>query len=868
MKATANRLPSAHARPNSERLPKSPLNHFNHLGPFRSGTGLSCVEPSSTAKRPMDVLRQDLRYALRRLTRAPGFALVAILTLSLGVGANTAIFSIVNAVLFRRVPAAQEPDRLVALFTSDYSSSQYSSSSWPDYQDFSRESAVFSDVAALSSWPLNLARGNQLERVQAELVTPNYFRMLGFAPHAGRLLGASEDPSAGTTPVIVLSETFWRTRLAGDPSVIGSTLTVNGQPYSVVGIAAKSFHGLNAGVRTDAWLPIQQSEQIAPGSGLLEERGSRSLTVFARLRPGVSVAAAQARMSVLQNQLFQAYPGDWTRLNGQSRLISVLGERDSRVPPDARGNIFAVGGLLLGAVALVLLICCANVANLLLARAEARSREMGIRYSLGARRPQLLRQLMLESVVLALLGGIGGLLVSIWTVDLLMGLQPATQLPIYADLTPDLRVLLFNLGASLLTGLLFGLAPALQGTRSNLVGMLRGASTVVRRRLPLRDVLVAGQIAIALTLAVVAGLFARTLSRAGQVDVGLEARNVSVARMDLYTQGYDAARAAAFYRDLRARLEARPDVEATTLASRIELANPGGRRGVQVAGHTPQPGEEMEFPFNVVESNYFDVLRIRMMQGRGFTPEDRADSRPVIIVNETFARRFWPGQNPIGKRITAGRGGPREVVGVARDGKYWALNEAPRPFFYLPYQQQPRDVALLVRTRAGGENTVQQAIRAEVRARDPLLPILVLDTMEGQMSTAVLAQRVAGLLVGAFALLAVLLATIGVYGVTSVLVAQRIPEIGLRIALGARTSDVLGLVVRRTLLVAGVGTAAGLLLSSLATRGFQSLLFGVSRFDPLTLVLATTALGAAAVLAGYLPARRATRVDPLVALKG
>jgi predicted permease len=816
----------------------------------------------------MDVLRQDLRYALRRLVRAPGFAAIAVLTLSLGVGANTAIFSLVNAVLFRPVPAAAAPDRLVSIFTSDFSSSQYSASSWPDYLDFRRETEVFSDVAALINWTVNVARGEQLERVQAELVTGNYFRMLGLTPDAGRLLGETDDVRGGAS-VIVLSESFWRSRMGSDPALVGSTLTVNGRPHVVIGIAPRGFQGISAGARMDAWLPILQFEEGLPASGLIEDRGSRGIVVYARLRDGVSVAAAQARMSGLQNQLFRAYPQQWTRLNGQSRLISVLSEREARVPPDARGEIFTLGGLLLGAVALVLLICCANVANLLLARSEARSREMGIRYSLGARRPQLLRQLMLESVMLALLGGAGGLLVSIWTVDLLMDVLLANRLPIHPDLSPDARVLLFNLGAALFTGLLFGLAPALHGTRANLVTVLRAVGPAGRNRLALRDVMVAGQIALALTLAVAAGLFARTLSKAGEIDIGLDPRNVIVAQMDLTpAQGYDAARTAEFYRELRAQLDARPDVQATTLAWRIELANPGGRRGVRVEGHSPQPGEEREFPFNVVDHNYFDVMRVRIVQGRAFSSEDREGARPVIIVNESFARRYWPDQDPIGKRINVGSEQPREVVGIARDGKYWALNEAPRPFFYLPYQQQPRIATLLVRAHPGAESAVQQAIRDAVRARDALLPILVLGSMEGQMSVALLPQRVAGMLVGAFALLALLLATIGVYGVTSVLVAQRIPEIGLRIALGARTTDVLTMIVRRTLLVAGAGAAVGLLLTSLATRGLQSLLFGVSRFDPVALGLATLALAGAALVAGYLPARRATRVDPLVALKG
>jgi predicted permease len=815
----------------------------------------------------MDVLRQDLRYALRRLGRAPGFTLIALLTLSLGIGANTAIFSLINAALFRPVPLAPRPDRLVAIFTSDFSSSQYSASSWPDYEDFRRETGIFSNVAALTTTPFNLARGNQLERVQAELVSADYFPMLGLTPARGRLLGPADDVKAGAAPVIVLSEAFWQSRLAADPAVVGTTMTVNGQPHTVVGIAPEGFHGISTGQRIDAWAPVQQMQQFAPGN-LFTQRGDRAFLVFARLRDGITIEAAQARMRVLQNQLFRAYPEPWTRLNGQSRLISVLSERAARVPPDQRGSVFTLGGLVLGAVALVLLICCANVANLLLARAEVRAREIAIRYSLGARRTQVVRQLMLESLLLAMIGGAGGMLFSSWASDLLLSFQPSSGAPVYVDVSPDVRVLIFTLAATLITGLLFGVAPALQSTRADLADTLRRERSVAGGgRFALRDLLVAGQIALALTLSIAAGLFARTLSKASQVDVGLDPRNMVVARLDLGTQGYDAARTATFYRELRSRLEAHPDVQATTLASRIELANPGGRRGVRVPGYELQPGEEREFPFNVVAANYFAALRVRIMQGRTFTDQDRADSRPVIIVNESFARRFWPGENPIGKQVNAGGDVTREVVGVARDGKYWALNEAPRPFFYLPYEQQPTGAALFVRARSNDDRAIREAIRNEVRALDPLLPILVLDSMEGQMSRAVLAQRVAGTLVGLFALLALLLAAVGVYGVTSVLVAQRIPEIGLRIALGASTGNVLRMIVQRAMLVAGAGLVVGLLFALVATRGLESLLFGVSRFDPITLGVATAVLGSAALLAGFLPARRATRVDPLVALK-
>jgi predicted permease len=810
----------------------------------------------------MDALLQDLRYSVRRLARSPGFALVAVLTLALGIGANAAIFSFVNALLLKPTAGLSDPERVVAIFTSDFSSSDYSASSYPDFEEFRAQTDVFTGAAAQWSSPVNIVRGEQADRYDAELVTANYFTVLGVRAAAGRVF-TTDDASSGN--VIVLSHEVWRDRYGQDPSMLGSTVQVNGEPFTVIGIATPGFHGMEYGARRDAWVPIPHAPTMLGGG--MTERGSRGFRVFARLAPGVSVAAAQERMRALQNQLFETYPEEWTNSRGTSRLISVMTEREAHVPPDRRGPVFLVTGVLLGAVAFVLLICCANVANLLLARASARRQEVAIRYSLGARRGAVLRQLLIESSLLAVIGGGAGLLLALWSTDLLMAMQAGAPQPLFLDLSIDGRVLLFTLAAAAITAVLFGLAPALESSRAELAHVLKQERTVLGgTRGRLRDVLVAGQIALALVLAVAAGLLARTLQKAGEVDLGMDTERVVIAGMDLRTQGYSRERTQQFYDELRTRLETRPEVEAVTYAARVPIANPSGRRGIQVVGHTPQQGEDMEFPFNVVAANYFETMRLPLAEGRAFTDADRAGAPRVVVVNETFARRFWPGRSAVGQQIEMGDAGPIEIVGVARDGKYWSLSEAPRGYFYLPAAQENAS-SLILHVRAR-ENTaaVQRLVRETIRSIDPLLPILRLDVMDRQIANSLVGQRMAGTLVGVFAILALLVAAIGVYGVTSVLVVQRVPEIGLRVALGATASRVVAMVVGRALAVAGIGIAAGLGLAALGSRVLESLLFGVSRFDPPSFAIAAVVVAAAACLASYVPARRAARVDPLRAL--
>ena len=808
----------------------------------------------------MDTFLQDIRYSWRRLLRAPGFALIAIATLGLGIGANTAIFSVINGVLLKAPNGVTEPDRLVAIFTSDFSGPLYGGSSYPDYLDFAQQKDVFSTVTALNWQSVNVARGTQLMRLNAEVTSANYFQLIGVQPAAGRFFTPADSAEA----VVVLSESVWRTQFGRDPALVGSIVTINGRPFTVIGIAAPRFAGISAGVRVEAWLPMHAATHI---SGELGARDDRGLSVFARLQPNVSVPAAQARLHVLQRNLYAAYPEMWRDVKGAGRTLTVLTEQDARVPPNQRGTVITLAAVLLGAVAFVLLICCANIANLLLARASAREREIAIRFSLGARRLVVVRQLLFESLILAVAGGGFGLLLALWTADLIADWRPVDGMPLSFDVSIDARVMAFTALISLATGLLFGFAPAWQTSHANLGGMLKGERTLgqTRHRGRLRDGLVAAQIAIALVLAVSAGLLVRTIRNASEVDAGFDPSNTMVLMIDLETQGYDEARNREFHRAFKERMETMPGVQ-VTMARRVPLAHPGGRRGIRVVGYTPQPGEDMEFPFNIVGANYFETMSLPIVKGRAFTDADRPGAPEVVIVNETFAQRFWPGQDPIGKQLTMAGRTMLQVVGVAANGKYWQIDEAPRPYFYLPAEQSFGGMAPHVKVRSNLAQATD-AIREQVRTLDPQLPILSLASMESMMARAVAPQRMAGGLVGLFAALSVLLAGIGVYGVTSVLVAQRVPEIGLRVALGAATSDVMRLIVGRAMLVSSVGIVAGFGLSAIATRGLESMLFGVSRFDPIAFGAAAVILATAALVAGYLPARRAARVDPLVALK-
>ena len=651
--------------------------------------------------------------------------------------------------------------------------------------------------------------------------------------------------------------------------MIGSTVRLNAGVFTVVGVAPEGFHGSERIIRADAWVPLEATALLTGDASFLTQRGARGLTVLGRLSPGVSIEQAQARYELLASQLLATYPDAWRDVNDRGRTITVLPERESRVPPELRGAIVGFTAMLVTAVALLLLICCANVANLLLARAAGRTREVAVRLSLGAGRARLVRQLMTESALLALLGGVAGILVAFGATELLLRVRPPAPIPLMLDVDTDLRVLGFALTIALGAALVFGLAPALQATRLDTSSALKeGAVTLAgARRFRLHDALVAAQVAVSLVLLIGAGLFLRSLQHAAAIDPGFDAQNVVVASFDLETQGYTEARARAFHTELTARVAGLPGVREITLARNVPLSGDGGRRLARVEGYEPRPGEDMEFHFNVVGPEYFEVMRVPLVRGRGFAETDRDGGPQVAVVNESFARRFWPGEDAIGKRLSAFAGAESvEIVGVARDGKYGTLAETPRPYIYRPFLQDYEEMTLHVRVE-GDIASFIPLVRREIRALDGELPILSLASMESEMAYATLPQRVAAALLGSCSVFAVLLAAIGLYGVVAYAVSRRTREIGIRMALGAGSRAVVSLVLRKSMRLVAVGVALGFGLALLAGRAIEAFLGGASSTDPIALLAGPLALAASAFVASYLPARRAARVAPTEALR-
>jgi len=813
--------------------------------------------------RRIEMITQDIRYGWRLMVRKPAFALVAVLTLGLGIGANVTMFSWTRIMLQRQVRGVSDGGRLVALNGTTRSRIDLSIS-YPDFVDLrERRPDSVEDLIAFTLAPMSLrTNGGDPQRTFGQLVSGNFFSALGVRPALGRAFLPEEDTTPNGHPVVVISDSFWRRRFGGDPSIVGRTVMLNGVAYTVIGIAPPEFRGTEPYLNLDLWVPMAMQPSVTSGGNRLGVRGNSWLEVMVRLKPGATIARAQADFDVIARNLADTYPDD----KGRGLKVSELW----RAPSSGGPAVIGVMIIQQSVACVVLLIACANVANLLLARAASRQRETAVRLTLGASRTRLVQQLLTESTLLALAGGLCGIVMSYWTKDLVRLFVPPAPLPIEMNPALDLPVVVFALVMTGGSVVAFGLVPALQGSMSSVGASLKesaGQLTASPRRARIRQTLVVAQVALSLMLLVSAGLFLRTLQNAQALDPGFSTRTGLLASIDLLPAGYDAPRGRTFFRDLLARVRELPGVEAASVATKVPLGFGGNSdTGVSIDGYTPAPNEEISIYYNRVGSDYLKTMGITVVAGRDFTDLDTTDRPDVVMVNETVVRRYFSGRNPIGGRIRLGNR-TLEIVGVARDGKYSSITEAPRSFMYMPVQQWYRADTVLHVKSSVDPGTLVPRLHEVLRALDSNVPLFDVRTIAEQLSIAIFIQRMVASLLGAFGALALLLATVGLYGVIAAVAAQRTPEIGMRMALGATRRDIVAMIVRQGLSLTLTGVAIGLLAALGATRLFKSLLVGVSATDAPSFAVTTILLVTVAMAAAYLPARRAARIDPLQALR-
>ncbi|HET9525836.1 MAG TPA: ABC transporter permease [Pyrinomonadaceae bacterium] len=812
----------------------------------------------------MQNLIQDIRFGLRMLLKSPSISIVATIALALGIGANTAIFSVVNAVLLRPLPFPN-PDSLVSLFETDRQRGlQRGSHSYPNFFDLRDQNTVFERIAPYYSGSFIMTGRGEPVRLEGAVATADLFPLLGIAPLHGRTFVAEEDKPSTTGRVVILSQQLFQRRFNSDLSILNQTITLDGRPFTVVGVMPATFEFPIQNEPVDLWTTI--AGDAAGKTPVTGQRGAHFLRVIARLKPGVTEEQAQSEITAIAARLEQQYPDENT--NKSLRLESAL----AAMVGDVRPALF----ILLGAVACVLLIACANVANLLLARATSRHKEMAIRSAMGASRMRVIRQLLTESVLLSLVGGAVGLLLAVWWSDLLVALGKE-DIPRAVEVRIDWRVLGFTVGVSVLTGLIFGLVPAFQSSKSELVDALKeGGRTTGEsaRRNPMRSALVVTELAVAMVLLICAGLLIQSLWRLQRVNSGLQPQNVLTFNLGLSEVKYNYARQSQFFADLKSRLESAPGVQSASSIFPLPLGGDRFSISFQIEGRPVSPKDEPSGDFFTTGIGYFRTMGIPILKGRDFDSNDRHGSTPVIIITETFARQYFPNEDPIGKRVHPGvssiedeESTMREIVGVVGDVRNRALNTDPRPAYYVPQTQVPfSQMVMVVKTETEPRSLISAATK-EVAAMDPDLPLFGVKTMEEYLSASVAAPRFNTTLLSIFAGVALVLTVVGLYGVMSYSVAQRTNEIGIRIALGAQGRDVLMMIVKQGSRLILIGLAIGLFGAFVVTRLVASLLFGVTAKDPFTFAAVAMLLAIVALLACYVPAWRAARVDPMVALR-
>jgi predicted permease len=828
----------------------------------------------------MSVL-QDIHYAWRAFRKAPLFVAVAVLSLALGIGANTAIFTLTDQVLLRLLPV-KHPEQLVLLSAigRHYGNNMgWNRISYPMYQDFRDRNTVFSGMFCFRETDLSLSFNGRTERIAGEIVSGNYFPELGLKPALGRLFTAQDDLFQGSNPVAVLSYGYWRSRFAGDAAVIGRKIELNGHPFVIVGVSPAEFSGTDPGYAPQVRVPMMMAHEM--GSHLnLNDRRSRWVTAFGRLKPGERVEEAKAGLQPLFHQILRMEVEQKEFAKASPYMKQKFLEMSMDVQPAAKGRSqlrrrFATPLLVLTAtVLLVLLIACANVANLLIARATFRQKEIAVRLALGSGRGRIIRQLLVESLMLACAGGVAGLLLAIWADQALIAFLPPSATPLNVSATPDWRILTFATGISLLTGIIFGLVPALQATRPDVAGTLKdqAGSVVGGASSGIRKLLVVTQIALSLLLLIGAGLFIRSLRNLKDLDPGFHTTSLLAFKVNPTLNGYESGRTKAFYERLRETLGGLPGVEMAALAVVPVLEGDEWDQWVTIDSYSPKTGELPDPHMNFVSPNYFKTMQINLLTGRDFRATDTLVAPKVCIVNETFAKKYFGTINAeghqIGMGIDPGTKTDITVIGVARDTKYESMRDGIPPEMFRPFQQLEfaTGITAYVRTARDPENMFA-SIQRRVHDLDPNLPVFEMITLEKQMDNSLVTERLVASLSSGFGFVATALASIGLYGVLAYAVARRTREIGIRMAIGAAKMDVLWLVMRETLQLLGIGIALALPLSWVLTQTIRSQLYGIEPNDPVSMGLAVLCIAAVGMLAGYVPARRATQVHPLVALR-
>lgn len=814
----------------------------------------------------MSTFWQDIRYGFRVLLKSPGFTLIAVLTLALGIGANSTVFSWINATLLTPVPGMPHPTQVVSIVRGGAGDNPNTADalSYLDFKDLRDRNKSFSGMTAFGLWPVSLTGQGKPIRVWATVTSSNYFDVIGVRPMLGRGFLPSEDGAPNGAPVAVISYRLWQGHFAGNPAIIGTTVHIDTHPLTIVGVTPPIFQGSFSGLRTELWIPVVMVPELTvDGSNLLSQRGTGFLLVDGRMRPGVTRLQAQGEMNSLFVEIARQYP-DSHKAKPQITLFPLW-----RAPNGGNAFFSVLLPILMALAGVVLLLACANIANLLLARSVVRQKEVAVRLSLGASRFRLIRQFLVENLIVAIAGGGLALIYTLWTARRFMDMAPTSNLPVYVFVPVDRTVILATLLISVLTCCLFGILPALRASALSPVSILKDESGGIaggRRKAWLSNSLAVAQISLSLLLLVSAGLFIRSFRAEQNFDIGFNPKKVLLETYDLVTSGYTKETGALFDQQVLDKVRALPGVESASLANWTPLGFSSSSDSFLPEGYVPGPHEVVAAGVCTVSPGYFATTQIPILGGRDFSPSDSTSSEKVVIINDTLANRYWRNQDAVGKRMKI-EGGWATVIGIARTSEYFDLKEKPQPFIYLPlYQFYESDVILHVRT-AGAPLASAAAVTDAVHQLNSDLPVYDVSTLEARTKTASFVQRMAGTFVGAFGVLALALAAVGIYGLIAYSTRQRTHEIGIRMALGAQPRDVLRLILGQGMWLTGTGLLIGVAASLGLARLMSSLLFGVGASDPLTYVAVVVLLAQVAFLACYIPARRAMRTDPMVALR-